>query len=167
MKLILPNEKYLNDYIKANEEYKANNITYYKGFNDDPETLLEKYENYRLGKNLPQNRVPQLTFWLVDNQELIGQIAIRTRLNEDLLLHGGHIGYGIRPKFNGKGYGTKMLALALKEAQKIGLEKVLVTCVDENIASARVIEKNGGKLENKILLPSDNKVYRRYWIDIK
>ena len=167
MKLILPNEKYLKDYIKAGKEYKENNITYYKGFNDDPETLLEKYENYRLGKNLPSNRVPQVTYWLVSDEELIGQIAIRTRLNEDLLLHGGNIGYGVRPKFHGKGYGTLMLKMALEESKKLGLDKVLVTCVDENIASSRVIEKNGGILENKILLPSDNKTYRRYWIKIK
>ncbi|MBQ7307341.1 MAG: GNAT family N-acetyltransferase, partial [Clostridia bacterium] len=76
-------------------------------------------------------------------------------------------GYGIRPKFHGKGYGTLMLKMALEESKKLGLDKVLVTCVDENIASSRVIEKNGGILENKILLPSDNKTYRRYWIEIK
>ena len=66
------------------------------------------------------------------------------------------------------GYGTKMLELALKKAKLIGLNKVLITCDDDNPGSARVIEKNGGILENKILNIIDGQqvLIRRYWIDI-
>ena len=166
MELIYPNSKYLNDYIKAGEEYTQNNITTFKGFNSKVEGLLERYEDYRLGRNLPLNHVPQVTYWLVDKGELIGLINIRTRLNEDLLLHGGHIGYGIRVPFFKKGYGTKMLKMGLEKARNLGLKRVLITCLDDNIGSQKVIEKNGGVLENKIVLPLDNKLYRRYWIEL-
>ena len=55
-----------------------------------------------------------------------------------------------------------MLRFGLLEAKKIGLEKVLITCDDENIASAKVIENNGGIFER--LAERDGKQYRRYWI---
>jgi predicted acetyltransferase len=55
-----------------------------------------------------------------------------------------------------------MLRLALLEARKIGLEKVLITCDDGNIASAKVIENNGGVFE-RLTMKEDRKI-RRYWI---
>ena len=64
-----------------------------------------------------------------------------------------------------KGYGTKILELALDEAKKLGIEKALLTCEDDNINSAKVIEKNGGVLENKVT--GDRKLKRRYWIENK
>ena len=41
---------------------------------------------------------------------------------------------------------------------------MLVTCLDDNIASARIIEANGGKLENVIDDPAGRGPLRRYWI---
>jgi len=59
-----------------------------------------------------------------------------------------------------------MLRLLLKKAQKLGIERVLVTCNDNNIASARVIEKNGGKLAGKVTKEDSKYPIRRYWIDL-
>ena len=78
-----------------------------------------------------------------DKDYFIGEISIRHNLNAALEKYGGHIGYGIRFSEWNKGFGTLMLKLALIEAKKIGLSKVLVTCDDSNAASARVMEKNG------------------------
>ena len=75
---------------------------------------------------------------------MVGAVNIRHRLNEQLLLNGGHIGDGIRPSQRHKGFGTQMIALALMECRKIGLSKVLMVCDKENTASARTIQKNGG-----------------------
>jgi predicted acetyltransferase len=41
---------------------------------------------------------------------------------------------------------------------------VLVTCLAANVASARIIEANGGVLENVIAAPSGTGPLRRYWI---
>lgn len=57
-----------------------------------------------------------------------------------------------------------MLALALEEAKKLGLEKVLITCHDVNIGSCRVIEKNGGIFER--YTEKDGEKMRRYWITL-
>ncbi len=56
-----------------------------------------------------------------------------------------------------------MLRLALPEAKEIGLEKVLITCDDDNIASAKVIENNGGIFER--FVEKNSKKMRRYWVN--
>lgn len=58
-----------------------------------------------------------------------------------------------------------MIRLALIECKKLGIDKVLMTCDKENIASAKSIIKNGGILENEFV-NSDGKVEQRYWISI-
>lgn len=47
---------------------------------------------------------------------------------------------------------------ALIEASAIGLERVLITCDEDNIASARTIERNGGAYEDS------RGGKRRYWV---
>ena len=90
---------------------------------------------------------------------------IRHKLNEKLLLNGGHIGDGIRPSERGKGYGTRMIALALEKCRELGIDRVLMVCDRNNAASARTIVKNGGVMENEIEV--DGVVEQRYWIDIR
>ena len=101
-------------------------------------------------------------------EEFIGEISIRHNLTDSLLRYGGHIGYGIRYSKWNSGYGTKMLALALKKAKHMGLNKVLITCDEDNIGSAKVIENNGGILENIIEnIIEGKKIYtKRYWIEL-
>ena len=89
-------------------------------------------------------------------------IDIRHRLNEYLLQFGGNIGYSVRPSQRRKGYATEMLALALEECRKLGLNRALVTCDKTNIGSAKTIQKNGGVLENEVL--EGDRITQRYWI---
>lgn len=95
----------------------------------------------------------------------VGAVNIRHYLNEGLRRTGGHIGDGIRPGERRKGYATAMLALALKECKKLGIDRVLVCCDKDNIGSAKAIVKNGGVLENEV--EEDGHVVQRYWIDCK
>ena len=168
MKLVYPSKKYLKSYCDAVEEYKNNNVTTYS-FDDPKEVdVVKKCYNYRHGINLKPNHVVQTTFWLIDNDEFVGEIGIRHTLTESLLNYGGHIGYAIRFSKWNKGYGTKMLALALKKAKQLHLEKVLITCNEDNLGSAKVIENNGGVLENIVNNIIDGKRIRtkRYWIQL-
>ena len=95
---------------------------------------------------------------------MVGAVNIRHYLNESLLLNGGHIGDGVRPSERRKGIATKMIALALDECKKLGMEKVLMVCNKENIGSAKSIQNNGGILENEIEV--DGVVVQRYWINL-
>lgn len=107
--------------------------------------------------------VPATTFLAIDeNDDLVGMIDIRHRLNDFLLNYGGHIGYSVLKERRKKGFATKMLALALIECKKLEICKVLITCDKENIASAKTIRKNGGNLENEIL--EEGRIFQRYWI---
>ena len=166
IKLVYPSEKYLKSYKKAYKEYIKNNITTYNLDDPDKVDVIKKSENYRYSIDLPEGFVPQITYWLVENNEFIGQIGLRPKINDFLLNYGGHIGYFVKYSKWNKGYGTKMLSLVLERAKKLGLKKVLITCDDNNFGSSRVIEKNGGILENKVKNNIKGKeiLTRRYWI---
>ena len=85
-----------------------------------------------------------------DNEKLIGMLSIRHDLPDKLVQKYGHIGYGVRPSERRKGYATKMLAYALEECKKLGLNKVILGCYKQNIGSAKTILKNGGKLLREV-----------------
>ena len=127
---------------------------------------FEAYIDSLEEKDESNGRVPDSTFFCLDTDTntFVGAVNIRHYLNESLLLNGGHIGDGVRPSRRGEGIATKMIAMALEECKKLGLEKVLMVCDKENIASRRTIEKNGGILENEVEV--DGVVEQRFWIII-
>ncbi len=102
-----------------------------------------------------------LYFLLVEN-EIVGAIHLRHKLNEYLSKVGGHIGYGVKPSERKKGYAHIMLKLLLDDLKIKKYEKVLITCDDDNAASSKTIEGNAGVLENVIHF--EGKQVRRYWI---
>ena len=110
--------------------------------------------------------VPASTFFAYYRERdiLVGAVDIRHSLNEALLLDGGHIGDGVRPSERRKGYATAMIALALDECRKLGIEKVLMVCNKENTGSAKSIQNNGGVLENEINV--EGETVQRYWIQL-
>jgi|SRR5436190_5434465 len=106
----------------------------------------------------PPRYVPQTTLWYIDGDHYIGELSIRHWLTEDLRRLGGHIGYEVRPSQRRRGHATEMLRLALPVAHEIGIDPALVTCDDTNVASRKVIEKNGGVPDD----PIPPKL--RYWV---
>ena len=63
-----------------------------------------------------------------------------------------------------KGHATEMLKLGTYIANDLEIRRVLVTCDKDNIASSKVIIKNGGVLENEV--NDTDRIVQRYWIDI-
>ena len=167
MKLIKPSKEYEQSWKDAIAEFEAEGIGGFWNLPKKPQDLysyIRRIEDHALGKNLPASLVPSTTYWLLDKGEFVGHVNIRHSYNEKLRDIGGLIGYAIRPSMRRKGYGTKILELALTEIKKFGLQKILITCDESNIGSQKVIEKNGGIYENS--LPSENGPKRRYWIEI-
>nr|WP_212755994.1 GNAT family N-acetyltransferase [Flexivirga aerilata] len=112
---------------------------------------------------LPDGLVHETVFWIVDDaapDRVLGSLALRHELNEALTIIGGHIGYGVRPSARRRGVATQALRLALGEAKGVGLQRVLLTCDEDNPASARTIERCGGVRDEA---PAG---IRRYWIEI-
>lgn len=108
--------------------------------------------------------VPATEYWIIDVDGFAGRLDIRHELNEHLRRFGGHIGYDIRPSRRCRGYGTRALQLGLVEARKLGLDRVLVTCDEHNTPSRKIIEANGGVLEDAIATEFRPTLTCRYWI---
>ena len=175
IRLERPNIKYKDSYIKAVQEIKKkgaeneSNEDYLKKSLEELENSFEGFVKDQLEthKGLNEGRVPNTNFWIIDeNDEYCGKISLRHYLNENLKKFGGHIGYDVIPSKRGNSYATKALTLCLKEAKKFGLEKVLLTCDDDNIPSIKSIERNGGVFQDKIQY-KEEVLTRRYWIDLK
>ena len=114
------------------------------------------------GHNLAEDRV-RATFLIAElDGELIGRASIRHSLNGFLLNFGGHIGYGVRPQFRKRGFATEILRQSLLYIHELGVMEVLVTCDEDNVGSSKVIESQGGILENRV--EHGGTLKRRYWI---
>jgi len=154
---------FLDDFAAAGEPYRGD---YWQQAHDDFPAFVRKIRNNSEGKDLVPGHVPETMYVLVRGQTILGGIHLRHRLTRSLRDLGGHIGYAVRPSHRRKGYGTEMLRLVLAEARGRGLRRVMVTCDADNVASARVIENNGGRLDSEGLSKRSGKVTRRYWIDL-
>jgi predicted acetyltransferase len=128
--------------------------------------MIESLNGYSKGIGLPDGFVECSTYWLVNkSNKILGAVDIRHNLNDFLLFRGGHIGYGIRPKERRKGYSSIMLSLALNKCKTIGISKVLITCLKNNIGSVKTITKNQGVLESEDI--DNGEFFQRYWINLK
>jgi len=132
----------------------ANGISF-----DEYKEWLKVQDNILKGIILEDWIVPQHIYWLYINGKPVGMGKLRIRLTDKLKEDGGHCGYMIAPAFRGHGYGTILLKLLIKEAQKLKLDRILLTIQNENIASLKVALNNGGKTEKV----TDEKNY--IWID--
>lgn len=118
------------------------------------------YADPRVGP--PPGRVACTYFWVLEDgpaDEVVGFLAVRHALDEFLLEQGGHIGYSVRPSARGRGHASRALRLGLAHAAGLGLERVLLTCDPDNLASQRTIERAGGVYEDT---RADT---RRFWVD--
>ena len=116
---------------------------------------------------VPGNWVPSTQYVCVrkSDRRIVGMIQIRHRFNDFLERYAGHIGYSVRPDERRKGYATWMLKEALPCCWKLGLERVLVACIDTNEGSRRTILANGGVYESTVFEPDKGVNLDRYWIE--
>jgi predicted acetyltransferase len=128
---------------------------------------LDVLRQHARGENLPPNYVASTFLFAFDGPRIVGRVSLRPELNDFLRRVGGHIGYAVVPEFRRRGYATAMLRQSLEIAHRdFGLDRVLLTCDDDNVGSIRTIEKNGGVLEGVISGPDLAKQKRRYWIEL-
>ncbi len=148
---------------KWSGEFEAGHVSPWALFRGGTYEEFLQLANDDLSEN--HREVPATLFFLMDGKIILGGIQIRHSIDHpNLREYGGHIGYGIRPSERRKGYATEMLRLALIEARKIWLDRVMLGCYDDNIGSIRTIEKNGGIFER--YTNHEGKKSKVYWIDI-
>ena len=168
IKLIVLTEEMPKDYLDFVHDFRDAGEQFppvpYEEF--DVATHLKELANMAKGINLPEGWVPMQVYWLTRNSRIIGECGLRNELTDALRKFGGHIGYSIRPSERNKGYGTKMVKLAMEKARGLGIDRVLITCDKDNIASQRVIQKNGGVLDSESFSEQAGRITQRYWIDL-
>jgi predicted acetyltransferase len=110
---------------------------------------------------LAAGRVHATYRWLVEDGEYAGCYTLRHALTPFLLEEGGHLGYSVRPSARRRGHATRMAHAALVLAGELGLDRVLVTADDDNVASQATIVRIGGVFEDT------RNGRRRYWVDVR
>jgi len=148
LKLVFPNKSHKEMWKKMISEWD---------WRKAPEDLfVDEYESFLdlIIKDLEWRdwRVSSHLFFMFDDNiddEIIWVIQLRHKIPLIKTSLGAieeiwHIWYGISTKYRWRWYATKMLKLWLETIKELWLDidKVLITCDTDNIASARVIEKN-------------------------
>jgi predicted acetyltransferase len=136
-------------------------------FGLEPDTPFDgwiaRLDAHRCGRDLG-DWVPG-TFLLADvGGAVVGRVSVRHELNDWLASEGGHIGYGVLREHRRRGYASEILRQSLVVARAVGVDRVLVTCDDDNVGSAAVIEANGGVRDAERPLAGEAPM-RRYWIE--
>lgn len=165
-RLVVPGRRYHPSFADAVTEFLAEGVNpdHYRPELKDPD-VFEEWLTILADEGRPDAKprfpgwVPQTTLWWIDeDDDYIGRVAIRHCLTEALLQFGGHIGYDVRSSRRRQGHATAMLAASLPFARDLGIERALVTCDHDNVGSRKVIEANGGEPD----VPTAVKL--RYWV---
>ena len=149
-------------------EFAASGEDQIPAFLPDPEWSFEEtvagFAKQSRGEGLPEGWVPGTTRFLVHEGRIIGLFNLRHRLTEFLHRFGGHVGYSVRPSERRNGYGTILLEAAKDLARDMKIERLLVTCDPQNVASVGVIKKCGGVFEDRFYYEPLEHDVCRYWI---
>jgi len=169
IQLAPPSERYRESFLRALDEFRHEGLAWWVG--GDLETAEQDFAGFVARKLADSHRrtealVPKTHRWAVAEEQFVGRISIHHELDATLRVEGGHIGYDTVPSFRGRGVATEMLRQALPLARALGLNEVLLTCDDTNVASIRVIEKNAGSLRETKPLHTNGLLKRYYWITL-
>ena len=129
------------------KESGSTNDCFGLNFDEFPK-YLEKEIN-RKNNKVTYDDTPTITYIMYVDNNPVGLICLRTELDDNWMKWSGNFYYRVRLSERHKGYGTKMLELALEEFRKLGFEEVYGQSSAGNIGSAKVIENNGGILLNE------------------
>ncbi len=167
--LVQPSEEYRDKILDFRKEFFQTGDTLYgtqklQNMSSFTEWLL-KVQNNRYEETVEEGNAPSYEFMAIraSDEKLIGMINVRYNLREEMYMYYGNIGYCVRKSERRKGYAAEMLRLALQEAKKLGLNKVLLTVDSDNTSSIATMKKNGAVLENE--MPYKGKITQRYWIE--
>lgn len=166
MNLVLPCEKYKAQYYELvdsaikNKDVSEMGNAYRNG--ENYQDMLKRLENRRNGIKIANKDVPATVYFIIDNNKLVGTIDLRHELNDNYFSRLGHVAYYIKPEERKKGCATKALSLALEKYKKQKIEKVLITCLEDNVASRKVIEKMVVNLKSYFMMILPKNIFKDF-----
>ena len=151
-----------------NPFYNESEDSFYKA-------IIPRLINYSNGINLAPLKVPETYFFLWDDNKIVGLFKVRHYLDENLVISGGHVSYGILKEYRNMGYATTGLKLAIQKCREIIREddihmslhknnyyslKVMLNCgayvysetENEYLTKIKIFDKiviNGNKFNNR------------------
>ena len=171
-RLIIPTEEYLEQVADYRREFldadsSMDGTTSLKRI-ADPKEWLENCRRYMDKSTVPEGMVQATQFIYVrlSDNRLIGMLSVRHYFNDYLEKYAGNIGYSVRPSERRKGYAKAMLRDCLPFCRSVGLDRILVCCLDDNVASRKTILANGGIFDGTVYEPSEKVTVERYWIEL-
>jgi predicted acetyltransferase len=167
VKLLEPTKDKREQFTSLADEWLQQGSERYRLALQDFDAYLAKLERDRDAAQIPPGWVPGAELWLEDDAgQIVACVRLRFWLTPALEAEGGHIGYDVRPSARGRGFGAAALRLALEEARRRGLSRVRLTVDGDNLASIKIIERNGGVLSGEALSVRSGKRIRQYWIEL-
>jgi tagatose 1,6-diphosphate aldolase len=133
-------------------------------FNDVPllrDDELELVLTESLPSNPARRHVPTYLFQMRVGEAHAGDISLRVGNTHNLVVYGGHIGYGVEQAFRGRHFAERSCRLLLPLAQAHGLTTLWITTNPDNLASRRTCERLGARLVETVPLPEDTDQYAR------
>ncbi len=135
-------------------------LRYYPWTGRSPEDVRMFVSRFIIQQQTEPRTKFQLAVTLKSNGELVGNCGIRKDSTES---NSADIGYEISPQRWGHGYATEAAKAILRFGfTQLNVHRVWATCIAENTASARVLEKLGMRLEGHL---RENEHFKNRWWD--
>ncbi len=161
-----PREDLATYYFEFIEEMRQCGETIWEGIIPKPNESTSQFVQrlLRADTTADPGLVPETSYWACEGNLVVGRIALRHRLTENLQEFGGHIGYEVHPKFRRRGIANEMLRQLLLTPKAKDIGNLLLTCAPDNIASNKTILTNGGLLTKTAYVEKRQRNTNYYWI---
>ena len=164
-RLRLPRVEDAEQALTAHQEFHdCPYIDFLVDFNEDESFAdwVARMNDISEGINVPEGWVRGEFLFIEVDGDVVGRLSVRYDLNDYLREFEGHIGYAVLPGYRRRGYASFAVREALERLREAGIETALITCDEDNYASVRVIEGEGGVFERMAESGSVRK--RRYLV---